>query len=887
MKGQKTSLAPGQIRLDLIPLDWPLTPLGEKKNPYKAGWQNKPFGVSEIETELVEGHCKAIGLMSGPAFNNPYGLVWVDADGPSVAKLIVDTAGCSLEEALPKTLTIKSGKEGRFRKLYKLERKDWQHFTRNKYVWHAEANREQLEVLWEKHQGALMGLHPETDGYFTAEGEGFEWAHKLPLLPAWLLNGIINKNVRQGKPAAEHSRFVGPGFAINTTISLERDIKLALEGMYACPPEAADDHDIWITIGQSLHSLDESLLEHWDNWSRLSDKYKEGECHKRWKSFSKEGGRGVGSIIYVAKDYGWHPPQDHKILPADDALVEQTALLLNNLALEQEINFNYLPDSSPQMNGTTALLAPEELVDTRNTLSLIEEEEIQEKGKKDKIRNAPASVIADVLMQDYKGRLLFNRVQNKFFCYELHSKGLWSWMPTENVKGDIRNRIQKMGESLVPKGFSINLVNDIFSQLQISLLFDKWYDNNKYLLFNNGVLDVEAKKLLPFNKNLYLTQHMPYDYNSEANCEDIITWLKYTQRDNWGRVQVLRAWLRATLLSCYDMQKFIEIIGPGKSGKSTYANLAVALVGKNNVHSTDFNQLETNRFESTSLMGKKLVLFQDMDRWGGSVSKLKALTGGDWIRIERKYQSENPEPFQFHGLVMITANEAIQSTDYTSGLARRRLTIPFDRPFDGSHTAQRELIKFDSEGNPQGEFAALLPGLVNWLLDMSTEDMRAYIMNTGDKVQFLKTYAKTQSLRSSPLLDWMEHTLYFAPGEMCPVGFAKPEGHNMPYLMWDKWLYASYCEFCKRSNVNIMSRNRFEPLFFDTCQHQLKLNIYHKRTSKGIKVYNIGIRNNDENRKQPSLMEVSADKEKFKEQYGNTLDCQENNERIEGKESDE
>ncbi|NBX71584.1 hypothetical protein EBQ91_01530 [bacterium] len=45
----------------------------------------------------------------------------------------------------------------------------------------------------------------------------------------------------------------------------------------------------------------------------------------------------------------------------------------------------------------------------------------------------------------------------------------------------------------MPKGFSINLVNDIFSQLQISLLFDRWYDNNKYLLFNNGVLDVETK----------------------------------------------------------------------------------------------------------------------------------------------------------------------------------------------------------------------------------------------------------------------------------------------------------------------------------------------------------------------------------------------------------
>jgi hypothetical protein len=64
-----------------------------------------------------------------------------------------------------------------------------------------------------------------------------------------------------------------------------------------------------------------------------------------------------------------------------------------------------------------------------------------------------------------------------------------------------------------------------------------------------------------------------------------------------------------------------------------------------------------------------------------------------------------------------------------------------------------------------------------------------------------------------------------------------------------------------------MSRNRFEPLFFDICQHQLKLNIYHKRTSKGLKVFNIGIRNssNEDSQKYPSLLEVAADKEKFKE----------------------
>ena len=36
-----------------------------------------------------------------------------------------------------------------------------------------------------------------------------------------------------------------------------------------------------------FYRFNEQDLEHWDNWSRLSDKYQEGECHKRWKSFSK------------------------------------------------------------------------------------------------------------------------------------------------------------------------------------------------------------------------------------------------------------------------------------------------------------------------------------------------------------------------------------------------------------------------------------------------------------------------------------------------------------------------------------------------------------------------------------------------------------------------
>jgi len=90
--------------------------------------------------------------------------------------------------------------------------------------------------------------------------------------------------------------------------------------------------------------------------------------------------------------------------------------------------------------------------------------------------------------------------------------------------------------------------------------------------------------------------------------------------------------------------------------------------------------LEKNRFETSNLYKKKLLLFNDVERYGGSVSVLKALTGGDLIRNEQKFQTDAQKPFKFGGLVMITANEPIQTTDPTSGLARRRLTIPFNNP---------------------------------------------------------------------------------------------------------------------------------------------------------------------------------------------------------------
>ncbi|NBX50783.1 hypothetical protein EBT25_12790, partial [bacterium] len=708
--------------------------------PYIQGWQNKPFSVKEIEEELATGDCKAIGVLGGPVYNHPFGLVWVDVDGPSVYPLVEQISGLPLQDALPATLTIFSGKIGRERKLYKLDREKHKHFLRNKYVWHAEEDKEKLEILWKRHQGVLMGVHPETNGYYTGENLGFEWASDLPELPEWILNGIITKNAKLGKPSQETSRVIGPTFAIQSVVGLDRDIKLATEATWGMPPEATDDYDIWIMVGQTLHSLDESLLDVWDEWSKQSDKYKEGECHKRWLSFSRNGGRGIGSLIHAAKEYGWVQSEDHRVQSVDDETITAVSEILPQL--EQDI--------ADHMEALVELVDPSARSVQSTTTPVSWNSSKKEDSKNEKPKRLPSSVIADQVFAMFNGDLRFSQPHNQFFLYDKR-KGLWERMTRVEMMGSIRTKMQYLSTTdWLPNGFTQNLLEDIYKQLQSMIPFDEWYDGAEYLLFTNGVLEVATRELHAFRRDFYMTQQMPYEYDASATCEDIIKWLKHTQHNSWNRTQVLRAWLRATLLGCYEIQKFVEIVGPGKSGKSTYANLAVALVGKSNTYSTDFENMEKNRFEAAAYMGKKLLLFQDADRWGGSVSKLKAITGGDWIRSERKYQGETLDPFQYHGMVIITANEAIQSTDYTSGLARRRLTIPFDRPFTGAQHEQKELIKFDAKGNPQGIFAHLLPGLVNWLLDMSEEDMRSYLMETAKHVDFFQRYEKEQSLRSNP-----------------------------------------------------------------------------------------------------------------------------------------
>jgi putative DNA primase/helicase len=139
-----------------------------------------------------------------------------------------------------------------------------------------------------------------------------------------------------------------------------------------------------------------------------------------------------------------------------------------------------------------------------------------------------------------------------------------------------------------------------------------------------------------------------------------------------------------------DLQRYLELVGPGGTGKSTYIRLAMALVGLRNTHTTTLQRLEGNRFETASIRGKRLVVITDSERYAGNVSVLKAITGGDSLPYEAKFQ-QSTGGFTPTTMVVVAANEVVQSADYTSGLERRRLTVPLKNQI--ACEQQRNLIE--------------------------------------------------------------------------------------------------------------------------------------------------------------------------------------------------
>jgi putative DNA primase/helicase len=255
-----------------------------------------------------------------------------------------------------------------------------------------------------------------------------------------------------------------------------------------------------------------------------------------------------------------------------------------------------------------------------------------------------------------------------------------------------------------------------------------------------------------------------------------------------------------------------------------------------------------------------LTLINDSERYGGSAQTFKALTGGDSLRYEEKLKSIG-EPFVYTGMVMLVANEPIQTSDPSSGLARRRLTVEFNRPLYEKGSEARDMIKIEN-GNVSGCWKRHLPGLVNWVLAMSNHDMRRYLIDTHELVPSLRRVKNNILISSNNLIEWLNAECVFAEGHVSAVGKKVPaprdqnSGPSERYCSSNSHLYPSYCAFAEDTGSKPVGQKRFINLLIDNCTNQLGLEGVITFSKYGRPyVKNIAVRNSDQKfREYPTIL---------------------------------
>ena len=133
-----------------------------------------------------------------------------------------------------------------------------------------------------------------TDGApFSGGAEGAEvadWVKRVYPSIAGRKRNALNQQVFA--PTVNRSRNVVTDEELNTVRRLT---------LQCLTTERAETYDTWVRVGWALRNIDHRLLDTWVAFSRMSSKFVEGDCEKKWSKMRMDGTLGIGSLRFWAR----------------------------------------------------------------------------------------------------------------------------------------------------------------------------------------------------------------------------------------------------------------------------------------------------------------------------------------------------------------------------------------------------------------------------------------------------------------------------------------------------------------------------------------------------------------------------------------------------------
>ena len=140
--------------------------------------------------------------------------------------------------------------------------------------------------------------------------------------------------------------------------------------------------------------------------------------------------------------------------------------------------------------------------------------------------------IADVIVNNYGDKFLFDSSLDEFFAYD-DDEGVWYINDEQHIK----RRVVKTLDTFVTAGvlpkYNSATVSSVFHILKAKLLKSVdggrksiWQTNRGLVAFKNGVFDTNTEKFeAGNNKDLFFQTKLAYDFDPKATCPQFLAWI--------------------------------------------------------------------------------------------------------------------------------------------------------------------------------------------------------------------------------------------------------------------------------------------------------------------------------------------------------------------------
>lgn len=406
----------------------------------------------------------------------------------------------------------------------------------------------------------------------------------------------------------------------------------------------------------------------------------------------------------------------------------------------------------------------------------------------------PHTQAAETIAIGLKNHLKFDTVSQGWHRYNNRH-----WQPAHDteVSYGIKTICKECTGNPFEAGFTRSYVKNVIDCLKDELYCEGFNRTRELIPLNNGILELSNRNFRPHSPEDNINWCLPFDYDEHAECPITKKFIfEILSRGDKSLARVFQAWINAVLCGRVDLQKYMELIGTAGAGKSTFIDLCEDLVGSKNKVSTELKQLEENRFETSSLYGKRLAVISDSAKHGGGLSTLKAITGQDSLRMEEKHKSRTGD-FKAECLVLIASNEPIATNDHTGGITRRRISVLFDKAVKEGDSKYIPNLKQELRNELAGTF--------NWALELTDDEVREILTKASQQSETIEDMQLEMIVETNPIAAWADDCIYHRRGSEIGVNE----------------LYASYKQFTLESGGKPKARRNFLRDFEDLSRTQL------------------------------------------------------------------